>query len=48
MSSRSPDDFIPQSENDPFPVAFSSQFPAPGTEVTSDSQIIVNVHLQTP
>ena len=43
-----PADFVPQSENDPFPVAFSSQFPAPGTEVTSASQIIVNVRMQTP
>ncbi len=32
---------------DPFPVAFSSQFPAPGTEVTSGSQIIVNVRIET-
>ncbi len=45
-----PDDVSPippQGENDPFPVAFSSQFPAPGTEVTSGSQIIVNVRIET-
>jgi hypothetical protein len=41
-----PDDWIPQSENDPGPAAFSSQSPAPGTEVSSESQIVVNVLMQ--
>ncbi len=44
---RRPDDFIPQSETDPFPAGVSAQFPSPGTEVTGDSQIILNLLMAT-